>query len=206
MKFEYIKTYNFENALRGMRNPKESWNKMDSYYSDINYIIGKNDLFLAKTLIKAGREHRKFLRQIFVSVDITGPLYWWKEFDSYKVGVVANSTSTMHKICDTKISIDCFELDEISNYNIDELNFIINTLENYRKKFIETKEIKYWRMLIQLLPSAWLQKRSVTMNYENLFCMCEVGQRRYHKLREWSSDFMTFVSTLPYSNEFIFNS
>lgn len=204
MKFEYIKVYNFENALRGMRNPKESWDKIDSYYVKEKFIIGNNDIILAKKLIKAGREHRKFLRQIFVSVDITGPLYWWKEFDSYKVGVVANSTSTMHKICDSEISKECFELDDISNYNLEELNFIISSLEKYRKLFVETKEIKYWRMLIQLLPSAWLQKRSVTLNYENLLCMAEVGQRRYHKLREWSTDFMKFVSKLPYANDFIF--
>ena len=112
MKFENTQVFNFEGALRGMRNPKNSWTKSDSYYDDDKYVIGENDMKLATTLTKAGSEHRKFLRQIFVSVDITAPLYWWKEFDTYKVGTVANSTSTMHKLASTPITIDCFETDD----------------------------------------------------------------------------------------------
>ena len=122
MKFENTEVWGFEHALRGMRNPKNSWNKSDSYYEydnqkdcvtkDANFVIGENDMKLAQTLIKAGSEHRKFMRQIFVSVDITAPLYWWKEFDTYKVGTVANSTSTMHKITSQPITLDCFEIDD----------------------------------------------------------------------------------------------
>lgn len=181
---------------------------------------------LAQTLIKAGNEHRKFMRQIFVSVDITAPLYWWKEFDTYKVGTVANSTSTMHKLATTPITLDCFEIDDydrnlsltddpknddgldnISTFEED----IIYVLENIRQKYLETKDKRYWKELIRWLPESWLQKRTVTMTYENLLAMCSKGQRRFHKLNEWSGqdnsnvpNLISWARTLPYAQELIF--
>ena len=155
MKFENTEVWGFEHALRGMRNPKNSWNKSDSYYDDNNnFVIGENDMKLAQSLIKAGSEHRKFMRQIFVYVDITAPLYWWKEFDTYKVGTVANSTSTMHKLATTPITIDCFDTDDYDGnlkvfdrepYNPDEtlnecVDDIIDICETLRKRYLETNE------------------------------------------------------------------
>ena len=243
MKFEYSRVYNFENALRGMRNPKESYHLIDSFYGfdcnvenalarcdyrgfvEINNdgdcfefaSIGPKDLDLAQRLIKAGSEHRKFMRQIIVTVDITAPLYWWKEFDTYKVGTTANSTSTMHKITSKPITLDCFEIDDFENiiYPSDaqraeakgfaDPDFIqvhlIPYLEYLRQMFLETKEKKYWKELIRWLPESWLQTRTVTLNYENLYSM--VRQRNHHKLTEWHS-FIDFVKTLPYSEELIF--
>ena len=220
MKFENTEVFNFEGAMRGMRNPKNSWNKSDSSkdweehvgYSICKYVIGKNDLALAQSLIKAGSEHRKFMRQIFVSVDITAPLYWWKEFDTYKVGTVANSTSTMQKLASTPITIDCFEMDDFENVEIGVQNFTVSQywsdyiecLESLRKKYNETKDIRYWKELIRLLPESWLQKRTVTMDYENLLAICSKGQRRFHKLTEWSRAFIVWARTLPYAQELIF--
>lgn len=223
MKFEKTEVWGFEHALRGMRNPLESWNKSDSEWeSHINYnnnevyvkfAIGKNDLKLAQKLIKAGEPHRKFMRQIFVSVDITAPLYWWKEFDTYKVGTVANSTSTMHKLASTPITKDCFEMDDFEDFDI-EVNGLVysnsnswNTLiaecEYLRQKYNETKDKRYWKELIRLLPESWLQKRTVTMSYENLLSM--VHQRFNHKLDEWSVKFMSWLKTLPYAEELLFS-
>ena len=176
MKFENTQVFNFEGALRGMRNPKNSWAKSDSYYDDDKYVIGENDMKLATTLTKAGSEHRKFLRQIFVSVDITAPLYWWKEFDTYKVGTVANSTSTMHKLASTPITIDCFETDDYHSIvlNTDEQDpflqkiNVFNTIENDLIPFLETLRVMYnktqnkqiWKELIRWLPestkTSWL--------------------------------------------------
>lgn len=223
MKFENTEVFNFNAAFRGMRNPKNSWNKSDSTFDkDGEIYIGKNDMKLAQTLIKAGSEHRKFMRQIFVSVDITAPLYWWKEFDTYKVGTVANSTSTMHKIATTSITLDCFETDDYNNIifpreesNIEKENIIeevfIPYLEYLRKMYLHTKSKKYWKELIRWLPESWLQTRTVTMTYENLFAMCSKGQRRFHKLNEWSGqdnqnvlNFISWARTLPYSQELIF--
>ena len=222
MLFENTEVFNFEGALRGMRNPKESWNKSDSHY-DIEevmvdeevvlergkYIIGSNDLQLAQTLIRAGSEHRKFLRQIFVSVDITAPLYWWKEFDTYKVATVSNSCSTMHKLADTPITLDCFEMDDftpfIDNFKIDlSWRTVVSYLEQLRQKYNETKDKRYWKELIRLLPESWLQKRTVTMNYENLLGICSKGQRRFHKLTEWSVDFIQWARNLPYAQDLLF--
>ena len=217
MKFEKIQVFNFEGAFRGLRNPKNSWSKSDSYYDDNNnFVIGENDMKLAQTLIKAGNEHRKFMRQIFVSVDITAPLYWWKEFDTYKVGTVANSTSTMHKLATTPITLDCFEIDDydrnlsladnpkdddgldnISTFEED----IIYVLENIRQKYLETKDKRYWKELVRWLPESWLQKRTITMNYENVRNM--YFQRRNHKLTEWSESFIKWVESLPYAEELI---
>lgn len=205
MKFEHIETWGFEHAIRGMRNPLESWNKSDSKYEShlefiggnviSRFIIGKNDLELMQKLIRAGSEHRKFMRQIMVSVDITAPLYWWKEFDTYKVGTVANSTSTMHKLASTPITRNCFEGFYIWQETVDRL-------ERTRLKYLETKDKKYWRELIENLPESWLQTRTITMNYENLLSM--VHQRKNHKLTEWSVDFINWVKTLPYAEELLF--
>ena len=283
MKFNNIRVYNFENALRGMRNPKESWHKSDSLYglgtwdeakevavkvlskykSDstissqelgdfihniiINIsndyyeyaAIGPEDMRLAQNLIKAGSEHRKFMRQIFVSVDITAPLYIWKELDTYKVATVANSTSTMHTIQNKEIDFNLFEL---GDYHpelplIDDVNLglrvecFLNDLEQLRQKYlmlmeeakktdskeeaeIIRKEAKlYWKELIRWLPEGWLQTRTWTGNYENLLGICSKGQRRYHKLTEWSGEypdeeelrsFIEFARSLPYAKQFIF--
>ena len=189
--------------------------------------IGPQDLDLMQKLIKGGPEHRKFMRQIFVSVDITAPLYWWKEFDTYKVGTVANSTSTMHKMASKPITLDCFEIDDFNNIEfLEEYQplsaktvtdadvvqmVIIPYLEFLRLKFLETKDKKYWKELIRWLPESWLQTRTVTMNYENLLAMCSKGQRRYHKLNEWSGidcpendNFVKMCRTLPYAQELLF--
>jgi hypothetical protein len=203
MLFEDTSVYNIYNAILGARNPKNSWNKSDSIFKGYNgkienTVIGENDLKLAQSLIKAGSEHRKFMRQIFVCVDITAPLYWWKEFDTYKVGTVANSTSTMHKLADTPITRDCFEC---GNYILPKT---IEFLEGYRKNYNETKDKVWWKKLIVNLPESWLQKRTVTMDYENLLAMCSKGQRRFHKLTEWSKSFIDWARTLPYAQELIF--
>ena len=230
MKFENTEVWGFEHALRGMRNPKNSWNKSDSYYEydnqkdcvtkDANFVIGENDMKLAQTLIKAGSEHRKFMRQIFVSVDITAPLYWWKEFDTYKVGTVANSTSTMHKITSQPITLDCFEIDDYEKDLFmyyehsdvkDMVADIVRNCETLRQRYLETKDKRYWKELIRWLPESWLQKRTVTMTYENLLAMCSKGQRRFHKLNEWSGqdnpnvpNFISWARTLPYAQDLIF--
>ena len=214
MKFENTEVFNFEGALRGMRNPMESWDKSDSGedweehfgYSICEYVIGEKDLALAQSLIKAGSEHRKFMRQIFVSVDITAPLYWWKEFDTYKVGTVANSTSTMHKLASTPITLDCFEMDDFEGNDnlVDYWEDVIAHLEGIRKVYNKTKDKRYWKELIRLLPESWLQKRTVTMDYENLLAICSKGQRRFHKLTEWSKAFIDWARTLPYARELIF--
>ena len=168
---------------------------------------------LAQQLIRAGSEHRKFMRQIFVSVDITAPLYWWKEFDTYKVGTVANSTSTMHKLATTPITLDCFETDDYEEIRLGNLNpkSTITYCEDLRLKYLETKDKKYWKELIRWLPESWLQTRTVTMSYENLLAMCSKGQRRFHKLNEWSGqddsklpNFISWARTLPYAQELLF--
>ena len=178
-----------------------------------NY-IGPNDMDLAKRLIAGGTEHRKFLRQIMVSVDITAPLYWWKEFDTYKVGTTANSTSTMHKLASTPITLDCFEIDDYNESIFDDkadpmlqetkvyhhINDLIEFLEYLRQKYNETKDKRYWKELIRWLPNGWLQTRTITMNYENLRSMYH--QREHHKLTEWHS-FCDWVKSLPYAQELI---
>ena len=245
MKFENVRVMNFENALRGMRNPLESYHLSDTYHGfaiDIpdhiiqertngqDYVvlskdncsaydepiveflsIGPNDMRLAQNLIKGGSEHRKFLRQIFVSVDITAPLFWWKEADTYRVGVTANSTSTMHTLAKNPIALECFEIDDYNNLEFDggEVEGLITYLEQLRQKYLETKDKKYWKELIRWLPESWLQTRTVTMSYENLFNI--VHQRLNHKLNEWSgrdnsekTNFISFVRSLPYAEELIF--
>ena len=273
MKFEHVEVFNFENALRGMRNPLNSWNRIDSlfgvgshdeftdavgtciskwypeeenldqetidhfwnngvvrYTGPNDYIewalIGPKDMKTATDLIHAGPEHRKFMRQIMVTVDITAPLYWWKEFDTYKIGTTANSTSTMHKMLAKPITLDCFEIGDFTNlpYPVEmqreeikspcDTDFVqmclIPYLEYLRQTAIncgdagdeETQKI-YWKELIRWLPESWLQTRTVTMNYENLRTMYH--QRKNHKLVEWKTEFINFIKSLPYSDEFIIN-
>lgn len=199
IKIEKTSVMNLENAMRGARNPMNSWDKSDSYYGDNdNYVLGANDLDLAKRLTKAGSDHRKFLRQIFVSVDITAPLYWWKEFDTYKVGTVANSCSTMHKIHSKPFELDDFSHDHMTSETEEQMKLIVDYLEVLRNKFIETKDKKYWYDMIQFLPSSYNQMRTVTMNYENLTNM--YFARRNHKLDEWHT-YCDWIETLPYFKE-----
>ena len=170
LKTERGSVMNLENAIRGARNPMNSWARMDSSYDEQgNYVLGPNDLGLAKRLARAGSDHRKFLRQIFVSVDITAPLYWWKEFDTYKVGTVANSTSTMHKIHAKAFERDDFSCDRLDEGGLAALDALIAYLESERTKFVADQSNKQaWHNMIQLLPTSYNQMRTVTMNYENL--------------------------------------
>ena len=193
---------NFENAIRGARNPMNSWDRIDSYYdADGKYVLGENDLTLAKKLARAGSDHRKFLRQIFVSVDITAPLYWWKEFDTYKVGTVANSCSTMHKIHAKAFERDDFSYDKLDNGGLAALDAIIAYLESERVKFCEDKNNKQaWINMIQILPTSYNQMRTVTLNYENLINIYYA--RRTHKLDEWKK-LCDWIMSLPYAEELI---
>ena len=210
IKFENTDVFNFEGAFRGMRNPLNSWRMSDSIFNagfnSNGFIIGENDLDLARRLIKAGSDHRKFLRQIFVCVDITAPLYWWKEFDTYKVATVANSCSTMHKITAKPIELSDFSIDNFK-FEIEGTNFaadferVVEFCEWLRQKYLSTKDKRYWRALIQLLPESYNQKRTVTLNYETLRNI--YGSRRNHKLDEWSVGFMDWIKSLPYAEELI---
>lgn len=197
--FAHTDVMNFENAMRGARNPMNSWKRMDSHTeADGTFVFGPNDLDLARRLTHAGSDHRKFIRMIFVSVDITAPIYWWKEYDTYKVGTVANSTSTMHKIQSKRFSRDDFSLDHMRAEQLGVFDQIIAALEEERKLFLETKDKSHWYTMIQMLPESYNQKRTCTMNYENL-----VGQyyaRRNHKLQEWH-DYCDWASGLPYFKE-----
>lgn len=220
IKFEKAEVMNFEGALRGMRNPLNSWDKSDSKFnvesSPTKMWLGANDRDLARRLIKAGSDHRKFLRQIFVSVDITAPLYWWKEFDTYKVATVANSCSTMHRIHERDLTLDDFShehlfdgIDRVEGASDMEyyenptraLEYTIRVINYYRKKFIETKDKRYWWQMIQLLPSSYNQKRTVTFNYETLRNI--YGSRHNHKLDEWRVGFMEWIESLPYAADLI---
>ena len=259
MKFANTRVYNFEKALHGMRNPKNSWNLSDSeygvcklcelkdvpdwsqiitFYSDnhkdkstarideteswngkINYVeyakIGPNDMKLATTLIRSGSCHSKFARQIFVTVDITAPLYFWKEMSTYCVGCTYNSTSTMHKLASTPITKECFEMDDYDTSD-EEMNKDwekeIEYLENLRQKYNATGDKKYWKQLVRRLPDSWLQTRTSTFNYKVLMDMCSSDQRRNHKLNEWSGldkpevkeYFIKWARSLPYAKELIF--
>lgn len=201
IQLERMSVMNLENAIRGARNPHNSWDRIDSAYDEEgNYILGENDRGLGNKLAKAGTDHRKFLRQIFISVDITAPLYWWKEFDTYKVGTVANSTSTMHRIHSKKFSIEDFSCDQMTEDTLAFMGQVITYLEQVRKKYIETKDKKDWYDLIQLLPSSYNQMRTITMNYENAANMYYA--RRNHKLEEWHV-FCRWVEKLPYAADFI---
>ncbi len=201
IKVERIDVMNFENAIRGARNPLNSWARMDSSYDeDGNFVFGPNDLSLASKLAKAGSDHRKFLRQIFVTMDITAPLYWWKEFDTYKVGTVANSCSTMHKIQAKEFSREDFSIDRLSPEALGVMDSLIEYLEAERKKYVETKDKAHWHNLIQLLPSSFNQMRTVSMNYEVLINIYYA--RKTHKLAEWHT-LCDEIAKLPYAKELI---
>lgn len=235
IKFENTVVSGWEAAIRGMRNPMNSWEKSDSQFGGTmadwggNFkmlscsYIGPNDLSLMQTLNKAGTDHAKFMRFIDVTVDITAPLYWWKEFDTYKVGTVANSCSTMHKIHAKEFTIDDFSCEHLikisdsefkdevffeDSYHIrsrmvavNGLELIIKMLNHYRKLYIETKDRRYWWQMIQLLPSSYNQKRTVHLNYQVIKAM--YNARKNHKLDEWSIGFINWVKILPYSKELI---
>ena len=201
LKVERISVMNFENAIRGARNPMNSWDRMDSRYAeDGSFLLGENDLSLATRLAKAGSDHRKFLRQIFVSMDITAPLYWWKEFDTYKVGTVANSCSTMHKIQAKEFTREDFSSDRMDGATLAILDTVVAWLESERKKFLETKDTQSWHNMIQLLPSSYNQMRTVSLNYEVLINIYYA--RRHHKLAEWHT-LCEAIESLPYARELI---
>lgn len=203
IKLEHTDVMNFENAIRGMRNPMNSWDKSDSVFTMDPYYftVGPNDLDLAQRLCNAGSDHRKFLRQIFVSVDITAPLYFWKEYDTYKVGTTANSTSTMHRIHAKEFEIGDFSCERMlpSTKQLLWLS-IIPELNDLRDNFNKTKDKDVWYAMIQLLPSSYNQMRTCTMTYENLRNMYHA--RKNHKLEEWRT-FCKWVETLPYAAEFL---
>lgn len=221
IKIERTETYGWEAAVRGMRNPKNSWDKSDSHYcwepqypgsgcfgcelnSDHNcrvdkYIIGKNDFDLMKTLAAAGNDHGKFLRMITVTVDLTAPLYWWKEFDTYKVGTVADSCSTMHKIHAKKFDRSDFSMEHLIPRMKEVMDVTIANLNACRGNFLETKDKTWWWQMIQLLPSSYNQKRTVQVNYAVLKNMYHA--RKNHKLDEWH-EFCRWIEALPY-NELI---
>ena len=201
IKISNIEVMNFKNAIRGARNPMNSWARMDSYYDeDGNFILGDNDLSLATRLAKAGSDHRKYLRQIIVSLDISAPLYWWKEFDTYKVGTVANSCSTMHKIQAKEFTRDDFSCEKMSEEGLAVLDSVIAFMERERLKFIETKDKTHWHNMIQMLPTSYNQLRTVSLNYEVLINI--YNARRYHKLDEWKI-LCAEIEKLPYAKELI---
>lgn len=226
IKIENVEPFGWEAAIRGMRNPKNSWEKSDSEWYPIGipttnpaaindkylsqkYCLGDNDLGLMTRLRNAGTDHRKFMRMIAVYLDITAPLYWWKEFDTYKVGTVANSCSTMHKIAAKEFTLDDFSHEHIINsvsmgaqeieVRISPMQALLTTIEclnSYRELYLETKDKKYWWQLIQLLPSSYNQRRTIMLNYEVLANIYK--SRRNHKLDEWHT-FCDWIETLPYS-------
>lgn len=206
MEIKNIETAGWMGAIRGMRNPLNSWDRNDSFMKGLNCeipVLGKNDLDLALRLCKAGSEHRKWMRQIFVSMDITAPLYWWKEMDQYRIGCTTNSTSTMHKLASTPITINCFETGDM----VDDITFngctpvsvvwedLINACEALRQCYNETKDERYWKELIRLLPESWLQTRTWTANYEVLHNIYH--QRKSHRLVEWKEFCRIISENLP---------
>lgn len=192
---------NFENAIRGARNPMNSWGRMDSHTEpDGSFVFGPNDLDLAMRLAKAGSDHRKYLRMVFVSVDVSAPLYWWKEYDTYKVATVANSTSTMHKIHSKPFSMDDFSCDHMTDGTKKFMETVVAELENIRLRFKETKSKDDWYDMIQLLPSSYNQMRTCTFNYETLINIYRA--RKNHKLAEWHT-FCDWIETLPYAEQLI---
>lgn len=222
IKIENVEVVGWEASLRGMRNPKNSWDKSDSTYcwnddtpcqyedkqlgclQDCQmggYIVGSNDLTLANTLAKGGPVHAKYRRMITVYLDITAPLYWWKEFDTYKVGTVANSCSTMHKLSAKEFTREDFSCEHLTDDALPALDGVINELNYNRKKFLETKDKTYWWNMIQLLPSSYNQKRTVMLNYEVLHNMY-YAPRWNHKLDEWR-EFCKWIETLPYATQII---
>ena len=197
IKFEQIEVWGIKHAIRGMRNPLNSWERSDTVFDGNKMCLGENDVDLMTRLIRGGAPHRKFLRQIFVSVDITAPLYWWKEFDTYKVGTTANSCSTMHKIHAKKFELVDFSTEHLSPLSINALKSVIDVMNLEREHYIACKDKDCWWQMIQLLPTSYNQKRTVTMTYENLLNMLEY--RRGHKLDEWRM-FCDWILTLPYGS------
>lgn len=227
IKIENIDVYGFESAIRGMRNPMNSWDKSDSFQCDgigcyfedcpqygypvewrgeggcsteSEYIVGNNDLELMKKLVKAGTDHRKFMRMINVTMDITAPLYWWKEFDTYKVGTVRNSCSTMHKIAAKMFTLDDFSTEHLGEDSLSVLQFTVNHLNICRKCYIESHDKDHWWQMIQLLPSSYNQRATVQLNYEVLANMYK--SRKEHKLDEWR-EFCKEIEKLPYFMDII---
>lgn len=207
LKIENTEVYGWEAAIRGMRNPKNSWDKSDSSWEHIEnpqtmntakfqFHIGDADFDLMKRLAKAGNDHGKFMRMITVTFDVTAPLYWWKEADTYKIGTVANSCSTMHKLADKKFELDDFSHEHLTHSKIYVLERIIGILNIERKNFLETRDKKYWWQMIQLLPSSYNQRRTVQMNYAVLKNIYHA--RKNHKLDEWHT-FCEWIESLPYS-------
>ena len=201
IQLERTQVMNMENAIRGARNPLNSWSRMDSYYNEAGeFVLGENDLSLAKRLCRAGSDHRKFIRQIFVSVDITAPIYWWKEYDTYKVGTVANSTRTMHKIHSKPFEAEDLSCEKMNEGTREAFDAVLVQLEKLRTQFNETKDKEYWYSMIQFLPSSYNQMRTCTLNYESLVNIYYA--RRNHKLEEWHR-FCDWILTLPYAKELI---
>lgn len=197
IKFEQIEVWGIKHAIRGMRNPLNSWERSDTVFDGDKMCLGENDIDLMTRLIRGGAPHRKFLRQIFVSVDITAPLYWWKEFDTYKVGTTANSCSTMHKIHAKEFELEDFSTEHLSPLSLSALRNLIDVMNLEREHYIACKDKDCWWQMIQLLPTSYNQKRTVTMTYENLLNMLEY--RRGHKLDEWRM-FCDWILTLPYGS------
>lgn len=204
IQIENTEVIGWEAAIRGMRNPLNSWGKIDSYPQDwceigpeicCGYHVGENDLALMHMLAAAGSDHRKFMRMLVVYADITAPLYWWKEFDTYKVGTVANSCSTMHTIHTKPITLEDFSTDGTGNISAIVLEETIGYLEDLRKEYLETKEKQWWRALIQLLPESYNQRRTVQLNYEVLANI--YGSRKNHKLDEWR-ELCKWIEILPH--------
>lgn len=201
---EKVEVFGWESSIRGLRNPLNSWGKSDSKYVDGYYLIGENDLDLMKRLVKAGTDHSKFMRMINVTFDITAPLYWWKEFDTYKVGTTANSCSTMHKIHAKEFTLDDFSCEHLlgnaAQYNgyvpTSVLECIIGALNEFRELYLESKNKVFWWQMIQLLPSSYNQKRTVQLNYAVLRNMYHA--RKDHKLDEWR-EFCKWIKTLPHA-------
>ena len=223
MKFENTEVWGFEHALRGMRNPLNSWDRSDSHKcnsedcamvengdepgkecdnGNFGFCIGENDMKLAQRLIRAGSEHRKYMRQIFVSVDITAPLYWIHEMDTYRIGTTRNSCSFQHKGTSKPFEIGDFSLDYCETQTEHSLNILIDELNRLRELYLETKDYNYFRRIRQLLPSGYNYKFTWTGSYENILNM--VHQRKNHKLTEWSEDFISWAKTLPYAEELLF--
>jgi hypothetical protein len=201
IKIERAAVMNMENAMRGARNPLNSWARSDSFYDENgDYVLGEKDLDLAKRLSRAGTDHRKYMRMIFISVDITAPLYWWKEYDTYKVATVANSTSTMHKIHSKPFELSDFSTDHMTPESIEVMKQFIAYLEQVRLKYMETKDKQDWYDMIQLLPSSYNQMRTLTFNYETAANIYK--SRKDHKLAEWR-EMCEWIKTLPYAKEII---
>ena len=206
IKLENIDVYGWESAIRGMRNPMNSWDKSDSFHAfdedtmDDIFVIGDNDLALMKKLAAAGTDHRKFMRMINVTMDITAPLYWWKEFDTYKVGTVRNSCSTMHKIHVKEFTLDDFSHEHLCDNSIKVLEKVIETLNLERENYLASNDKAYWRQMIQLLPSSYNQRATVQLNYEVLANMYK--SRKEHKLDEWRG-VCKEIEKLPYFTEVV---